>query len=138
MKLSGRRREDRLEPNLTPMIDVIFLLLLFFILSTTFDNEVQLKVELPKASAQQLEEPDAVEAVIAADGRIFLNSQEVRNQNVATLKQALIKAVPDPDTPIVINGDAQAPHQSVIRLMDAARQVGRTRLRFAADFDDGG
>lgn len=137
MKLGGRRREDLIEPNLTPMIDVVFLLLLFFILSTTFEKETHLKIELPETNSENSQPKDekekVVEALIAPDGRIYLDNKEVRNLEHATLVQALKKVAPDPQTAIIISGDKKAQYETVIKLMGAAADAELTKLKFAVD-----
>lgn len=133
MNLRPDRRDERVDVNLTPLIDVVFLLLIFFMVSTTFDRHAKLKVELPEASAsteQQLEEP--VILSIDAKGNYFINDRQVVNTTLETLKSALQKTVADKkDVSLVLRADAKTPHQSVVRAMDAASQLGLTRLSIA-------
>ena len=133
MNLRPNRSDERVDVNLTPLIDVVFLLLIFFMVSTTFDRHAKLKVELPEASArteQQLEDP--VVLSIDAKGNYFINDRQVVNTQLETLKIALQKTVADKkDVSLVLRADAKTPHQSVVRAMDAASQLGLTRLSIA-------
>jgi len=133
MNLRPDRSDERVDINLTPLIDVVFLLLIFFMVSTTFDRHAKLKVELPEASAtmqQQQDEP--VVLSIDAKGNYFINDRQLVNTTVETLKIALQKTVADKqDVSLVLRADANTPHQSVVRAMDAASQLGLTRLSIA-------
>jgi biopolymer transport protein ExbD len=133
MNLRPDRSDERVDVNLTPLIDVVFLLLIFFMVSTTFDRHAKLKVELPEASAkteQQLEDP--VVLSIDAKGNYFIDDRQVVNTQLETLKIALQKTVADKkDVSLVLRADAKTPHQSVVRAMDAASQLGLTRLSIA-------
>lgn len=134
MNLRPDRSDERVDINLTPLIDVVFLLLIFFMVSTTFDRHAKLKVELPEASAekeqQQIDEP--VVLSIDAEGNYFINDRQVVNTTLETLKTALQKSVADrKDVSLVLRADAKTPHQSVVRAMDAASQLGLTRLSIA-------
>lgn len=134
MNLRPERTDQRVDINLTPLIDVVFLLLIFFMVSTTFDRHANLKVELPEASAtisQQQQDPVVIS--IDADGNYFINDRQLVNTTLETLKIALRKTVADKekDVPLVLRADARTPHQSVVRAMDAAAQLGLTRLSIA-------
>ena len=132
MNLKPDRRDD-IDLNLTPLIDVVFLLLIFFMVSTTFEQQSKLKVDLPEASAQAIKkEADTVIIGIDAKGRFFINDRQLVNTQFKTLKMALMKTVGDKkDTPLVLKADAKTPHQSVVMAMDAAAQLGLTRLSIA-------
>ena len=133
MNFRPDRKEDNVEINLTPLIDVVFLLLIFFMVSTTFDRHAKLKVQLPEASAkmeQKQEEPIVLS--IDANGKYYINDRQVVNTKLNTLKMALRKSVGDrKDVALVLRADAKTPHQSVVRAMDAASQLGLTRLSIA-------
>ena len=133
MNLRPDRSDERVDVNLTPLIDVVFLLLIFFMVSTTFDRHAKLKVELPEATAkteQQLEDP--VILSIDAKGNYFIDDRQVVNTQLETLKIALQKTVADKyDVSLVLRADAKSPHKSVVRAMDAASQLGLTRLSIA-------
>jgi biopolymer transport protein ExbD len=134
MNLRPQRTDERVDINLTPLIDVVFLLLIFFMVSTTFDRHANLKVELPEASAtisQQQQEPVVIS--IDSEGNYFINDRQLVNTTLETLKIALRKTVAEKekDVPLVLRADAKTPHQSVVRAMDAAAQLGLTRLSIA-------
>ena len=118
---------------MSSMTDIIFLLLIFFMVSTTFDRHAKLKVQLPEASAkmeQKQEEPIVLS--IDANGKYYINDRQVVNTQLDTLKKALRKSVGDKkDVALVLRADAKTPHQSVVRAMDAASQLGLTRLSIA-------
>jgi biopolymer transport protein ExbD len=126
-------RRDELDLNLTPLIDVVFLLLIFFMVSTTFDKQSRLKIELPEASSQAVElEADTVVIGIDAKGRFFINDRQLVNTQFNTLKMALVKTIGDKkDVPLVLKADAKTPHQAVVMAMDVAAQLGLTRLSIA-------
>jgi biopolymer transport protein ExbD len=126
------RREEEVDVNLTPLIDVVFLLLIFFMVSTTFIRESEIELTLPEASAEVREDPiDVIEVAIDANGRFFVNGNALINTQLATIKQALIDVRPaDAEPVVIISADAGATHQTVITVMDAARQVGLTRITF--------
>ncbi|MCK4951209.1 MAG: biopolymer transporter ExbD, partial [Gammaproteobacteria bacterium] len=89
MNLKPQRR-DHVDVNLTPLIDVVFLLLIFFMVSTTFKHDAELKIDLPEASAKAVEQKkETIEIVIDAEGRYFINKQEVVNRKIETLKTAI-------------------------------------------------
>lgn len=132
MRLQNRRREEP-DVNLTPLIDVVFLLLIFFMVSTTFERETEISIELPEASGPQMEsEEKVVEISIDEKGRYFVNKKEVVNTQLETLKRAIEEAAGDVEKPrIILSADRKTPHQSVISAMDAARQLGFVNLTFA-------
>ncbi len=135
MKFVKQPRED-LELNLTPLIDVVFLLLIFFMVSTTFQKESELTVQLPKASQAPVESPtESLEIVINASGQFFVNDQELLKSDVASLQAALSKLSNGRrDIPLTIRADAQTPHQAFVMAMDAAATLGMLRLSIATSF----
>jgi len=129
LNLKPERRED-IDLNLTPLIDVVFLLLIFFMVSTTFEKTSKLKIDLPEASAQATQQVNK-KIVIGIDvkGRYYINDRQLVNTQLKTLKLALLKIAGDnKEVPIVLRADAKTPHQAVVRAMDAASQLGLTRL----------
>ena len=130
------RPQERRSPevDITPLIDVVFLLLIFFMVSTTFDRESQILIELPEASGEEaVHEPKELEITIDPTGIFFVNQREVINTDVETLKRAIAKAVGEErDLPVIINADAKTPHQAVMTAMDAASQLGLMRMTFSA------
>jgi len=119
--------------NLTPLIDVVFLLLIFFMVSTTFTRESEITVDLPESTVSQTErEDEPLEIIIDAQGRYFVNQKPVINKKLETLIGALRKELEASGaTALVINADAQTPHQFVITAMDAARHLGIEKLSLA-------
>ncbi len=124
---------DEPELNLTPLIDVVFILLIFFMVSTTFQKESEIKIELPEASADAVEEKkDVLELVIDAEGRYFIDQQQVVNTELETLKKAIGKFLGDrTGIPVVIRADRQTPYESVVRAMDATSQLGLVQMSLA-------
>lgn len=133
MNLRPNREKEPLDVNITPLIDVVFLLLIFFMVTTTFDRQAQLKVKLPEASAST-EEMQSETIILAIDvkGQYYINDKQLVNTTIKTLKQALIKAMGEnKEIPLILKADAKTPHQAVVTAMDAAAQVGLTRLSIA-------
>jgi biopolymer transport protein ExbD len=126
-----RRPRTEVSIELTPLIDVVFLLLIFFMVSTTFIRETQLDLNLPEATGdlQQPEDQNIV-VTIAEDGTYAVNDQALVNNQLATLMRALQQQMGENDAPkqLIITADANATHQAVVRAMDAAGQVGLTSL----------
>lgn len=135
MNFQKHYREE-LELNLTPLIDVVFLLLIFFMVSTTFQKESELTIQLPKATQTPADAPaESLEIVINAAGRFFVNDQELVQSDVRALQAALIKLSKGRrDIPLTIRADAQTPHQAFVIAMDAAAQLGMLRLSIATSF----
>jgi len=130
------RRRDHPRVELTPLIDVVFLLLIFFMVSTTFDKQTRLEVELPEAESvvqPQEDKPEQVDVVIDSKGRFFVNDRELVTHDVETLRRAIEKAADgNTDMPIVVSGDRSAPYQAAMTVLDAAGQLGMARLSFVA------
>ena len=125
----GSQYEANVE--LTPLIDVVFLLLIFFMVSTTFIRETQLKINLPEASGELQEiEQNFIEVTIDRRGEYSINDRLLVNNSMRTLINALQTLIDErgPGQRLIITADAQARHQSVVRAMDAAGKVGLTRL----------
>lgn len=139
MNLRPRRRGDP-EINLTSLIDVVFLLLLFFILTTSFNRESALRIDLPKASEQAaVEEQKPIMLSIDAAGEFYVDGRQVVNTQVESLKRVLRAALGErKDPPLIISADAKTPHQAVVTAMDAARQVGLIHLSIATKEPAGG
>ncbi len=132
MKLR-QQREPPADINLTPLIDVVFLLLIFFMVSTTFERNAELIVELPEASAEASPVTvETIDVVIDAKGRFYVNERQLVNTQLETVRRALVKAADGEDPPVTLTADANTPHQAVMTVMDAARQAGLARLSFAA------
>jgi len=130
VNLRDKPREEP-EVNLTPLIDVVFLMLIFFMVSTTFNREAELTIELPTASTEASgdEQEESIEIVIDSEGRYFINQQAVINTRIETLKSAISSVLGRRKSlPLVISADAMTPHQSVVTAMDAAGQLGLVQI----------
>ena len=125
--------KEPVDINLTPLIDVVFLLLIFFMVSTTFNRDSELSIELPAATAEaQQKKPESIEVAIDAKGRFYVNGRQLLNTQPKTIREALRSAAGDNESPpVIISADAKTPHQAVVQIMDAARELGFVRLTFA-------
>ena len=132
MNFKSRSAEEDVNINLTPLIDVVFLLLIFFMVSTTFDTTSQLKINLPEASQDDaVVPPKKLNLMIDAKGNFFLNSRELTNNKSATLKAALERTMDGNMLPIVIQSDADSPVQSLVTAMDVVGQLGLSQVSIA-------
>jgi biopolymer transport protein ExbD len=133
MKFSRRRIEEP-EINLIPFIDVLLVVLIFLMLSTTYSRFTELQINLPAADAEKLRErPGEVLVAVAADGRYAVNRKAVDGRSIEGLTAELAAAAGGrADTVVIISADAMAAHQSVVNVLDAARRAGLSRLTFAA------
>jgi len=129
-----RRNREKLEITLTPMIDVVFLLLIFFMVTTTFNRATEIKIKLPEATGAELsEQPKVLNLTIDADGTYYVNNHQLLNQKLTTLKKALLDVAGNSRMmPFVISADAKTPHQAVISALDVASQAGFSQITFAA------
>lgn len=117
--------------NLVSLIDVLFILIIFFMVSTTFTRERQLSVELPQAEGETQETaPTFIEVVISQDGEFAVNDKRLVNRDPDTLEKAIREqSNGDTSLPFLISADASAPYQSVVTVMDVAGKLGFSRLR---------
>lgn len=138
MRLQTEQDEEP-EINLTSLIDVVFLLLIFFMVSATFERQALLRVELPEASTAERESlPERVELVITETGDYFVGDNMLADQRRATLRLALSQAFAErPHALLVIRADTLADHGLVVRAMDAASAEGISRLTIATVEEDG-
>jgi biopolymer transport protein ExbD len=131
-------RPRRVEPprvDITPLIDVVFLMLIFFMVSTTFDKQTQLKVDLPEAATIETAEPDEnkIDVKIDMNGHFYVNERELVKHDADTLRRTLDKiAAGRKEVPIIVSGDRNAPLQSMMTVLDVAAQLGLARLSFVA------
>lgn len=130
-----RRQRDNVEIGLAPLIDVVFILLLFFVVTTTFTRETRLKVDLPEAvSGTPSEEAEMrpLEVLIGADGSFSVNGNALVKSDLSSLMTSLQReSEGDTSLPLTISADGKSPHQSVVIAMDAAGKLGFSRLRIA-------
>jgi biopolymer transport protein ExbD len=138
MRFSRRRLEEP-EINLIPFIDVLLVVLIFLMLSTTYSRFTELQINLPAADAEKLRErPGEVVVSVSSDGRYAVNRQAVDGRSVERLSAELAAAAAGrPDTVVIISADAMAAHQAVVNVLDAARRAGLSRLTFAAQTANG-
>ena len=124
---------EKVDLNITPLIDVVFLLLIFFMVSTTFERESEINITLPEASKEITQaKPDSINIGIDAQSRIYINDKALLNSQLSTIKEAIFDALGSlEEATVIISADAKTSHQSVIRVMDAARQLGLVRITFA-------
>lgn len=124
--------DDEPEINLIPLIDVLVLTLIFLLVTTSFSKEAQLNVRLLQAVSEDKPEPNAVRVTIDANGQLYISNTQLLNAAPETLRQALAAAAGGNKEPlVVIYADGKAPHEAVVRVMDAARRLGFSRLSFA-------
>lgn len=138
MRLQPKTKEEP-EINLTSLIDVVFLLLIFFMVSTTFEQQAALRVDLPEASEVQSTSdlPDRLEFVIDGEGRMYLNDQALVNSERRTIRAAFREATADDRTlPIILRADRLTPHHFVVSVMDVAAELGFNNLSIAANRAD--
>ena len=130
----SRRRPDEPEINLIPFIDVLLVVLIFLMLTTTYSRFTELQITLPAAEADKLRErPGEIIVAIAADGRYAINRKPVEGRSVELLTAELgAAAAGRSDAVVIVSADAMAAHQAVINVLDAARRAGLARLTFAA------
>ena len=129
MKFARRVRTD-VDVNVTALIDVVFLLLIFFMVSTTFTKETHLSIDLPTATGEPTELSDQqIEITISRGGEYALNNVPLVNNELPTVKTALEKVSGgNHSLPLIITADSATPHQAVVTAMDAAGQLGFTQL----------
>jgi biopolymer transport protein ExbD len=126
--------------DLTSLIDVVFLLLIFFMVSTTFERQAALRIDLPEASEveSQPERLERLELVIDAQGRMYLNDRQLVDSTAATLSAAFAEAAGERrDLPLILRADRETPHHHVVTAMDVAARLGFANLSIAADRADG-
>jgi biopolymer transport protein ExbD len=126
------RGEEPLEVNLVPMIDVMLVILIFLMITTTYSKYTELQINLPTAEAEkQLERPNEIAVLVNAQGQYVVNRTPVAFRSVEQLAEDLRRVGASMKEPVVvISADAAATHQSVIRIMEAARLAGLTQITF--------
>ncbi|MEQ1805136.1 MAG: biopolymer transporter ExbD [Burkholderiaceae bacterium] len=130
----GKNPKEEPEINLIPFIDVLLVILIFLMLSTTYSKFTELQITLPAADSEKLRDrPREIIVVVSADGRYAVNRRQVDGRSIELLTAELTAAAQgNPDMVVIVSADALSPHQSVINVMDAARRSGLGRLTFAA------
>lgn len=129
------RKFDRAQPNLTSLIDTVFILLIFFLMTTTFNKQAVLQIDLPEVKGSTSQPQNPIRLLINERGECAINSWEKKliNNRLETITRALQAEVGNrKDVPILISADANAPHQAVMKMMEAVRELGFFRLSFEA------
>lgn len=132
-----KNRKEEVGVNLTPLIDVVFLLLIFFMVTTTFTKETHLEIELPTSSSTQtISDQGQIEIIVDSGGNYVVQSKSLVKSDLNTLIRALEEETGNLDNPpIIVVADAKAPHQSVVNVLDAAGKLGLSKLRMATRKD---
>ncbi len=129
------RAKEEPEINLIPFIDVLLVILIFLMLTTTYSKFTELQLTLPVANAEQLRDrPREIIVAVAADGRYAVNRETLEGRSPEVVAQALAAAAQSGsqgDSVVIISADATAPHQAVVTVMEAARRVGLVQVTFA-------
>ena len=125
-----RQQRDEVGINLTPLIDVVFLLLIFYMVSTTFTREAPQSIDLPEAEGKPVEEvQQQIEILVDETGRYRVNGAELVDNEMRTLQAAIYKeSTGDTTLPLIISGDSDAAYQYIVQAMDAAGQMGFVHL----------
>ena len=133
MNLRGNRARDDPEINFIPLIDVLLVILIFLMVTTTYQRVAELQITLPEADAEQMKQrPKEINVGIDAQGKYLIDKTVFTFTTAAALADALKQAAGDSKDPVVIiNADANATHQSVIHVMEAARMAGYIQITFA-------
>jgi biopolymer transport protein ExbD len=133
MRIGDNSSQDDTHIDLVPLIDVILVLIIFFVVTTTFDVRSTIQLELPKASEQPASEPlRGLGVLINADGRYFVNDQEVLRTDIESLKHAVGEAAGDDrQQTVLLRADARTPYQAVVTAQDALGQLGFRRIAIA-------
>lgn len=132
MRIRDHRASDEPEINLVPLIDVILVLIIFFVITATFDARSGLKLELPRADAAPGETTGQLSVLVNAEGRYFVDDREVLRTDVESLKSTLADvAGSDRDRQVLLRADARTPHQAVVTAYEALGQLGFRRVTIA-------
>jgi len=133
MNFQRNRQREIPEINLIPMIDVLLVILIFLMTTTTYSKFSGLEINLPTADTQQnKDQPDEINVIVTAAGEIMINKVPVAGHDVAVIQQALQHVIPSgKETVVIINADAKATHQRVIDVMQAAQSAGLSHISFA-------
>ena len=132
----GFKRKSRLEDpeiNFIPLIDVLLVIIIFLIVSTTFSKFSELKINLPTADANPVEEKLLpINVTVTKDGQYAINEEILPQKSIDSIEKRLIQVAGNAkDLPVIINADAETPHQSVVNIMEASRRAGLTKITFS-------
>jgi biopolymer transport protein ExbD len=148
MKFKSTTDDDELEINLTPLIDIVFLLLIFFMVSTTFTKESQLKIQLPKAEGEKATQQEIPKLIIeisslgiyAVKGPDDAAARQIISTSPKALQRAIRAAAESQDKEkmvVIVRADKQTPHEAVVRALSVAAQLGLVRITFATESQPG-
>ena len=138
MNFQRGKQSDEPEINLVPMIDVLLVILIFLVVTTTYSKFAELEINLPQASAEDvnknIEKPNSIDITVNVLGDYTINLVPIKFSSIESLRDALQYAAKNkPDPFIIINADAKATHQSVITIMEAARLAGYNKITFTTE-----
>ncbi|AKC85507.1 ExbD/TolR family protein [Pseudoxanthomonas suwonensis] len=132
MRIRDQRAYDEPGIDLVPLIDVILVLIIFFVITTTFDVRSTLQLQLPVASPQAPPPARTLNIIVNADGRYFVGEREVLRTDIEAVKQAIVEAAGDDrELPVMLRADARTPYQAVVTAQDALAQLGFRRIAIA-------
>lgn len=133
MRIRDHRADDEPEINLIPLIDVILVLIIFFVITTTFDARSVLRLQLPQATGEPPKTPsNTLSVLVNADGRYFVQDRETLRTDVESLKRTIVDvAGSDRDRPVLLRADGRTPHQAVVTAYDALGQLGFRQIMIA-------
>jgi len=133
MRLKRRNHDDDIELNFIPLIDVLLVVIIFLMITTTFAKLSEIKINLPVAEKNQVnEETVPIRVTITEDGRYFINDEPLVSTEIESIANVLKELAQDKqDTQVIISADANARHQSIINLMEAARKAMLSKVAFA-------
>ena len=133
MRIRDFRDDDTPHIDLIPLIDVVLCLIIFFVVTTTFDARSVLKLQLPQANGQPAEaQSKAISVLVNADGRYFIDDREALRTDVESLKQTIVDvAGTDRERPVLLRADGRTPHQAVVTALDALGQLGFSKVSIA-------
>ena len=127
------KNRDEFNLDITPLIDVVFLLLIFFMVSTTFKHESEINITLPSASNKTVtQKPDAINIGLDLKGNIYIDGKRLINSEFKTIKSALFDRIKKSEKPpVIISADSNVKYQSVIYLLDTLRQLELVKITYA-------
>lgn len=137
MRIRDHRADDEPEISLVPLIDVILVMIIFFVVTATFDARSVIQLELPRATGEQIEATQPLVVLVNADGRYFVDDREVLRNDVDSLKATIAEvAGKDRERPVMLRADARTPYQAVVTVYDALGQLGFRRIMTATASPD--
>ncbi|HUH89492.1 MAG TPA: biopolymer transporter ExbD [Lysobacter sp.] len=132
MRIRDHRGDDEPEISLVPLIDVILVMIIFFVVTATFDARSVIQLELPRATGEQVDAAQPLVVLVNAQGRYFVDDREVLRDDVESLKATVAEvAGSDRERPVMLRADARTPYQAVVTVYDALGQLGFRRIMSA-------